>query len=179
VAKFKDAYNKLALLGEPVPKQSKVRLFCKSLKEKFMKAVAIDTQRSKETSLNFEKAMAHLKSVRDLHITEFAEKGKERYVAELGMEPRKRKSGGGGPRDKRKKKGGGAGGAGGGLQLDGYSNKEWHDLPVATKAKVNVGRATEKAAKRAAAVASSAKLADVDAKEAEQGGTKFGKCAHA
>jgi hypothetical protein len=179
VAKFEDAYNELALLGELVPKQSKVRRFCKSLKEKFMKAAAIDTQRSKETSLNFEKAMAHLKSVRDLHITDFAGKGKECYVAELGMEHRKCNGGGGGPRDKRKKKGGGAGGAGGGLQLDGYSDKEWHDLPVATKAKVNVGRATEKAAKRATAAASLAKLADVDAKEAEQGGAKFGKGAHA
>jgi hypothetical protein len=37
VAKFKDAYNKLALLGKPVPEASKVCLFCKSLKEKFMK----------------------------------------------------------------------------------------------------------------------------------------------
>jgi hypothetical protein len=40
VAKF-DAFNELALLGEPVPEASKVRLFCKSLKEKFMKASAI------------------------------------------------------------------------------------------------------------------------------------------
>jgi hypothetical protein len=178
VEKFEDAYNELALLGE-VPKQSKVRLFCKSLKEKFMKAVSIDTQRSKETGLNFEKAMAHLKSVRDLHITDFDEKGEERYIAELGMEPRKRKRGSGGPRDKRKKKGGGASGAGGGLQLHGYSDKEWHDLPAATKAKVNVGRAGEKAVKREGAVASLAKPADADAKEAEQGGAKFSRGAHA
>jgi hypothetical protein len=46
------------------------------LKEKFMKAAAIDTQMSKETSSNFEKATAHLKSVRDLHITDFAEKAR-------------------------------------------------------------------------------------------------------
>jgi hypothetical protein len=149
VTKFEDAYNELALLGEPVPEQSKVHLFCKSLKEKFMKAVAIDTQMSKETGSSFEKTMAHLKSIRDLHVADFAEKGEERYVEELGMEPRKRKGGGGGPRDKRKKKGGGTGGAGGGLQLHGYSNKAWHALDTATKAKVNAGRAAEKAAKRA------------------------------
>jgi hypothetical protein len=28
IAKFEDSYNELALLGEPVPEQSKVRLFC-------------------------------------------------------------------------------------------------------------------------------------------------------
>jgi hypothetical protein len=106
-------------------------------------------------------------------------KGEEHYIADLGMEPRKRKGSGGGPRDKLKKKGGGAGGAGGGLQIHGYSNKEWHDLPMDTKAKINVGRAAEKAAKRAAAAASLAKPANPDAKEAEQGGTKFGKGAHA
>jgi hypothetical protein len=180
MAKFEDAYNELALLGERVPEQSKVRLFCKSLKEKFMKAVAIDTQMSKETGLNFEKAMAHLKSVRDLRVTDFTEKGEEHYVAELGLEPQKRKGGGGGPRDKRKKKGGGgAGGARGSLQLHGYSEKEWHDLLAAPKAKVNAGRAAEKAAKRAASAALSAKTVDADTdKEAEKGGAKFGKGTH-
>jgi pyruvate/2-oxoglutarate/acetoin dehydrogenase E1 component len=103
VAKFEDAYNELALLGEPVQEASKVRLFCKSLKEKFMKASAIDTQMSKETASSFSLAMAHLKSVRDLHVADGADKD-ERQVAELG----KRKGGGGGPKDKRKKKGGGA-----------------------------------------------------------------------
>jgi hypothetical protein len=93
VTKFEDAYNELALLGEPVPIQSKVRLFCKSLKEKFMKAAAIDTQMSEKTGSNFEQATAHLKSIRELHITDFAKKGEERYVAELGLEPRKRKGG--------------------------------------------------------------------------------------
>jgi hypothetical protein len=29
-----------------------------------------------------------------------------------------------------RRNGGGAGGAGGGLQLHGYSDKEWHDLPA-------------------------------------------------
>jgi hypothetical protein len=176
VTKFEDTYNELALLGEPVPEQSKVRLFCKSLKEKFMKAAAIDTQMSEKTGSNFEMAMAHLKSVRDLHITDFVEKGEERYVAELGLEPRKRKGGGGGPRDKCKKKGGGTRGT---LQLHGYSNQEWRALPEATKAKVNAGRAAEKAAKRAASAAASAKPADTDAKEAKKGGAKFGKGAHA
>jgi hypothetical protein len=142
------------------------------LKEKFMKASAIDTQMNKEMGSRFALAMAHLKSVRDLHITDGAEK-EERHVSELG----KRKGGGGGPKDKRKKKGGGAGGAGGSLQLHAYSDKEWFDLPEATKAKVKAGRAAEKAAKRAASAASSAK-SDED-KEADKGGLKFGKGAHA
>jgi hypothetical protein len=42
------------------------------------------------------------------------------------------------------------------------SDKEWHDLPATTKAKVNAGCAAEKAAKRAASVASSAKTPDKD-----------------
>jgi hypothetical protein len=159
VAKFEDAYNERALLGEPVPEQSKVHLFCMSLKEKFMKAMAIYTQMSEKTGSNFEQATAHLKSIRDLHITDFAEKREDRYIAELGLEPRKWKGGGGGPKDKRKKKGGGAaaGGAGGSLQLHGYSDAEWRALPEATKAKVHAGHAAEKAAKRAASAASSAK----------------------
>jgi hypothetical protein len=74
VAKYKDAYNELALLSEPVLEASKVRLFCKSLKEKFMKASAIDTQMNKETASSFEKAMAHLKSVRNLHVADGANK---------------------------------------------------------------------------------------------------------
>jgi hypothetical protein len=172
VAKFEDAYNELALLGEPVTEASKVRLFCKSLKEKFMKTSAIDTQISKETASSFSLAMAHLKSIRDLHVTDGADK-EERQVAELG----KRKGAGGGPKDKRKKKGGGAGGAGGSLQLHGYSDKEWFDLPEAIKAKVKAGRAAEKAAKRAASAASSAKTKED--KEADKGGVKFGKGAHA
>jgi hypothetical protein len=53
------------------------------------------------------------------------------------MEPQKRKGGGVGPRDKRKKKGGGAGG---GLQLHGYSDKAWHTLDAATRAKLNMGK---------------------------------------
>jgi hypothetical protein len=127
------------------------------LKEKFMKSSAIDTQMKKETVSSFSLAMAHLKSVRELHVADGADK-EECEVSELG----KRKGGGGGPKDKRKKKGGGAGGAGGGLQLHGYSNKEWFDLPEATKAKVKAGRAAEKAAKRAATAASSAKADEAD-----------------
>jgi hypothetical protein len=175
VAKFEDAYNELALLGEPVPEASKVRLFCKSLKEKFMKASAIDTQMNKETASNFEKATAHLKSVRNLHVVDGADND-ERHVSELNKDPRKRKCSGGGHPGKRKKKGG-AGGAGG-LQLHGYSDAEWRALPEATKAKVHAGRAAEKAAKRAASVASSAKPDEAE-KEAEKGGVKFGKGAHA
>jgi hypothetical protein len=138
------------------------------LKEKFMKASAIDTQMNKETALSFEKATAHLKSVHDQHVVDGADKD-EGYISELG----KRKGGGGGPKDKRKKKGGGTNG----LQLHGYSDAEWRALPEATKAKVHAGRAAEKAAKRAAPAASSAKP-DED-KEAEKGGIKFGKGPHA
>jgi hypothetical protein len=168
IAKFQDAYNELALLGEPVPEQSKVRLFCKSLK-----AAAIDTQMSEKTGSNFEQAMAHLKSVRNLHVADGAEKD-EHHVSKLG----KRKGGGGGTKDKCKKKGGGAGGAGGGLQLHGYSDSEWRALPDAVKTKVHQGRAAEKAAKRAAAAASSAKSDEAD-KDADKGGVRFGKGAHA
>jgi hypothetical protein len=88
MAKFEEAYNELALLGEPVTEVSKVHLFCKSLKEKFMKASAIDTQMSKVMASSFSLAMAHLKSVRDLHVADGADKD-ERQVAELG----KRKGG--------------------------------------------------------------------------------------
>jgi hypothetical protein len=80
-------------------------------------------------------------------------------------------------RRKRKKKGGGASGAGGSLQLHGYSDVEWHALLDAVKMKVHQGRAAEMAAKRAASAASSAKP-DED-KEADKGGVKFGKGAHA
>jgi hypothetical protein len=117
VAKFEDAFNELALLGESVPEASKVRLFCKTLKEKFMKASAIDTQMNKEKASSFSLATAHLKSISELHVADGAEKD-ERHVSELG----KRK--GGGQPGKRKKKGGGTGGAGGSLQLHGYSDKE-------------------------------------------------------
>jgi hypothetical protein len=126
---------------------------------------------NKEMGSRFALATAHLKSVRDLHIVDGAEK-EERHISELG----KRKGGGGGPKDKRKKKGGGASSAGGSLQLHGYSDAEWHALPDAVKMKVHQGRAAEKAAKRAASAASSAKP-DED-KEADKGGVKFGKGAH-
>jgi hypothetical protein len=152
---------------------SKVRLFCKSLKEKFMKASAIDMQMNKETASSLSLAMAHLKSVRELQVADGANKD-GRQVSELG----KRKGGCGGPKDKRKKKGGGAGGAGGSLQLHGYSDAEWRALPDAVKTKVQQGRAAEKAAKRAASAASSAKADEAD-KEADNCGVKFGKGAHA
>jgi hypothetical protein len=73
------------------------------LKKKFMKASAIDMQMNKEMASSFSLATAHLKSVRELHVADSADKD-ERQVSELG----KRKGGGGGPKDKRKKKGGGA-----------------------------------------------------------------------
>jgi hypothetical protein len=136
---------------------------------------------------NFTKATGMLKSMRNMLVSDKVKAGVERYVAELGI-TQKRKGGGGGggggghPGNKRKKKGGGgAGGAGGGLQLQGYSDKEWHDHPATTKSKVNAGCAAEKAAKRAASAASlSTKTADTDKdKEAEKGGIKFSKGAHA
>jgi hypothetical protein len=71
-------------------------------------------------------------------ISNKAKTGINRYVPELGIKPQKRKGGGGGggghPRNKRKKKGGGAGGR---LQLHGYTDKQWHDLPAATRAAEN------------------------------------------
>jgi hypothetical protein len=86
-AKFEDTYNELALLGEPVPEASKVCLFCKSLKEKLMKASAIDTQMNREMALSFEKATAHLKSVRYLHVADGADKD-ERHISEFDKDPR-------------------------------------------------------------------------------------------
>jgi hypothetical protein len=68
----------------------------------------------------------------------------------------------------------------GGLQLHGYTDKQWHNLPTATKVWVNAGCAAEKAAKRETTAASSAKTANADKeKESEKGGAKFGKGAHA
>jgi hypothetical protein len=137
------------------------------LKEKFMKASTIDTQMNKETGSRFALAMAHLKSVRDLHVTDGAEK-EECQVSELG----KRKGGGGGPKDKRKKKGGEAPEEA--FNFTATATSGAHSPTPMTK--VQQGRAAEKAAKRAASAASSAKP-DED-KEAKKGGTKFGKGAH-
>ena len=144
----------------------------------------MQVQLAPATARNFTKATGMLKSMRNMLVSDKAKKGVDRYVAELGITPKRKAGGGGGGGGrhpgKRKKKGGGAGGAGGGLQLHGYSDKEWFDLPEATKAKVKAGRAAEKAAKRAASAASSARADEADKdKEADKGGVKFGKGAHA
>jgi hypothetical protein len=39
--------------------------------------------------------LAHLKSIQDLHVANFTEMGKERYIAELRIETQKCKDGGG------------------------------------------------------------------------------------
>jgi hypothetical protein len=184
VTRFNDAYNELALLGEPIQEHVKVQLVCHSLQEAMMSQPKMSIQLVKEMSLNFTNATGELKSMRAILVSDKAKAGEARYIAELGIEPQKRKGGGDGggghPRNKRKKKGGGASGARGGLHLHGYSDKEWHDLPTATKAKANAGLAAGKAAKRATAAASSAKSSDTDKqKEAEKGTVKFGKSAHA
>jgi hypothetical protein len=182
VARFNDAYNELALIGEPIQEHVKVQLFCDSLQEEIMSQSKMQVQLAPATARNFTKATGMLKSMRNMLVSDKAKKGVDRYVAELGITP-KRKSGGGGGGGKhpgkRKKKGsgGGAGGAGGTLQLHGYSDEEWRALPDTVKTKVQQGRAAEKAAKRAASAASSAK--PEEDKEADKGGVKFGKGAHA
>jgi hypothetical protein len=182
VAHFNDAYNELALIGEPIQEHIKVQLFCDSLQEEIMSQSKVQVQLASATARNFTKATGMLKSMWNMLVLDKAKAGVdcECYVAELGIAHKQKGGGGGGGGHpgKRKKKRGGGGGAGGGLQLHGYSDKEWHDLDAATKAKVNAGSAAEKAAKRAAAAASLAKPADVEAKEAEKGGIKFGKGAH-
>jgi hypothetical protein len=124
-----------------------------------------------------------LKSMRNMLVSDKAKKGVDRYVAELGITPKRKGGGGGGgkhPGKRKKKGGGGAGGAGGSLQRHGYSDGEWRALPDAVKTKVQQGRAAEKAAKRAASAASSAKADDAEKnKDADKGGVKFSKGAHA
>jgi hypothetical protein len=141
----------------------------------------MQVQLAPATARNFTKATGMLKSMRNMLVSEKAKKGVDRYVAELGITPKRkggRGSGGGGQPGKRKKKGGGACGAGGSLQLHGYSDADWRALPDAVKTKVQQGRAAEKAAKRTAAAASSAKPDEAE-KEADKGGVKFSKGAHA
>jgi hypothetical protein len=181
ITRFNDAYNELTLIGEPIQEHVKVQHFCDSLQEEIMSQSKMQVQLAPATARNFTKATDMLKSMQNMLISDKAKKGIDRYVAELGITPKRKGGGGGGGKHpgKCKKKGGGAGGDGGSLQLHGYSDQEWRDLPEATKAKVNAGRAVEKAAKRAASAASLAKPADTDAKEAEQGGVKFGKGGHA
>jgi hypothetical protein len=180
VARFNNAYNELALIGEPIQEHVKVQLFCDSLQEEIMSQSKMQVQLAPAMAWNFTKATRMLKSMRNMLISDKAKKGVDRYVARLGITPKRKGGGGSGGKhpSKRKKKGGGAGGAGGSLQLHGYSDQEWRDLPEATKAKVNAGRATKKAAKRAASAASSAKPDEAE-KEAEKGGVKFGKGANA
>jgi hypothetical protein len=183
VAKFSNAYNELELVGEPLPEHVKVRKFCMSLTEPFMSDQATTVMTSPGMEDNFAAATARLQMIQDAAIKKQAAGGSQRYVAETGMGKRGSGGGGGGgshPRKRQKKKGGGTGGGAGGLQLHGYSDKQWHTLPAAIKAKVNAGCAAEKAAQREAAAAASAKSADADKdKEAEKSGIRFGKGTHA
>jgi uncharacterized membrane protein YgcG len=152
VACFNDAYNELALIGEPIQEHVKVQLFCDSLQEEILSQSKMQVQLAPSTARNFTKATGMLKSMRNMLVINKAKKGSKRYVAELGITlKRKGGSGGGGgkhPGKRKKKGGGGAGGAGGSLQLHGYSDEEWRALPDAVKTKVQQGRAAEKAAKR-------------------------------
>jgi hypothetical protein len=180
VARFNDAYNELALIGEPIQEHVKVQLFCDSLQEEILSQSKMQVQLAPSTARNFTKATGMLKSMRNMLVIDKAKKGAERYVAELGITPKRKGGGGGGgkhPGKRKKKGGGGAGGAGESLQLHGYSNEECRALPDAVKTKVQQGRAAEKAAKRAASAASLAK--PEEDKEADKGGVKFGKGAHA
>jgi hypothetical protein len=183
VARFNDAYNELALIGEPIQEHVKVQLFCDSLQEEILSQSKMQVQLAPSTARNFTKATGMLKSMRNMLVIDKAKKGAERYVAELGITPKRKGGGGGGgkhPGKRKKKGGGGAGGAGGSLQLHGYSDEEWRALPDAVKTKVQQGRAAEKAAKRSASAASSAKTDDAEKdKDADKGGVKFGKGAHA
>jgi hypothetical protein len=182
VARFNDVYNELALIGEPIQEHVKVQLFCDSLQEEILSQSKMQVQLAPSTARNFTKATGMLKSMRNMLVIDKAKKGAERYVAELGITPKRKGGGGGGGKHpgKRKKKDCGAGGAGGTLQLHGYSDEEWRALPDAVKTKVQQGRAAEKAAKRSAAAASSAKTDDAEKdKDANKSGVKFGKGAHA
>jgi hypothetical protein len=129
-----------------------------------------------DTGSNFTEATSALKSMRDKLVAEKASKGEVCYVAELGIEPKKCKGGSGGggrggPRNKRNEKC-----RGGGLQLHGYSDKQWHDLSADKKEKINALCTAEKAKKREAETALTKTDGD---KDAEKRGSKFGKGAHA
>jgi hypothetical protein len=178
VAKFINAYNELELIGEPLPEHVKVRKFCLSLMEPCMAGQATTVMTAPNTENDFALATARLQTIRNAALKmQAAASG--RSVGQTGTGRHGGGGGGGGhPRKRRKKKGGGAGGGAGGLQLHGYSDKQWHALPAAIQAKVKAGRAAEKAALRETSATASAKPdADTD-KEAEKGGVRFGKGAH-
>jgi hypothetical protein len=144
-----------------------------------MKGQVTGIMTSPETENDFALATARIQTIRDAALKlDAAASG--RSVGETGTGRRGGGGGGGGhPRKRRKKKGGGAGGGAGGLQLHGYTDQQWHALTPAVQKKVKAGRAAEKAALREASAAASAKTdADKD-KEAEKGGVRFGKGAHA
>jgi hypothetical protein len=66
VARFNDAYNELALLGEPIQEHVKVQLFCNSLQEEIMSQNKISVQLAPATALNFTKATGLLKNMRNI-----------------------------------------------------------------------------------------------------------------
>jgi hypothetical protein len=116
MAKFNNAYNKLELVGEPLPEHVKVRKFCMSLTEPFMSDQATTVMTSPGMEDNFVAPTARLQTIRDAAMKKQA--ANQRYVAETGTG--RCGSGGGGrghPRKRRKQKGGGAGSGTGGLQL--------------------------------------------------------------
>jgi hypothetical protein len=123
VARFNDTYNELALIGEPIQEHVKVQLFCDSLQEEIMSQSKMQVQLAPATARNFTKATGMLKSMRNMLVSDKAKKGVNRYVAELGITPKRKGGGGGGggkhPGKRKKKEGGGAGGASGSLQLHG------------------------------------------------------------
>jgi hypothetical protein len=132
---------------------------------------------SPETENDFALATARLQTIREAAL-KMQEAAGGCSVGQTGM-GRHGGSSGGHPRKRRKKKGGGAGGGAGGLQLHGYTDQQWHALTPAVQKRVKAGRAAEKAALREASATASAKPdADKD-KEAEKGGVRFGKGAHA
>jgi hypothetical protein len=150
-----------------------------SLTEPFMRDQATTVITSPGMEDNFAAATAHLQTVRNAAMKKQA--ANQHYIAETGTGRRGGGAGGGGhPRKRRKKKGGGAGSGAGGLLLHGYSDKKWHTLLAAIKAKMNAGRAAKKAVQREAVAAALVKSADADKdKEAEKGGARFGKGTHA
>jgi hypothetical protein len=124
MAMFANAFNVLALIGEPVLEQTKVRLFCNSLKEKFLKHALIQVQMSPDCGSNLGAAMARLRLIRYHYVSHFAEKGDERYVSELDTEGGHKKK----RRGKRKQ--------GQGSQLHGFTDKQWRDMPAAKRARI-------------------------------------------
>jgi hypothetical protein len=72
VARFNDAYNELALIGEPIQEHVKVQLFCDSLQEEIMSQSKMQVQLAPATARNFTKATGMLKSMRNMLVSDKA-----------------------------------------------------------------------------------------------------------